>query len=101
MIKAEPTELPVEKIKKIREWLDREECAWMENCVASEIAVLQTNATNAALAEPHRTIGDEHALPPESINAIKEAAVLQTFLNTLVKMRDKETRFQTVKLTTS
>lgn len=101
MIKAELTDIPVERIKKIRDWLDREECAWMENCVASEIAVIQANATNAALREPHRTIGDQHALPPESINQIKDAAVLQTFLDVLVKMRKNDTRFQTVKLTTN
>lgn len=101
MIKAELTDLPIEKIKKIREWLDREECAWMENCVASEIAVLQAAATNAALSKPNRAIGLENALVFDEVIQIKEAAVLQMFLDVLAKMRDKETKFQSVKLTTS
>ena len=99
MIKVELTELPPEKIKKIREWLEREECAWLENCVASEIGKIQAEATNAALEEPHRTIGDPNALPPAAINKVKESAVLQTFLDVLKKMRDQETKFLTAKLT--
>lgn len=101
MIKVEMIDLPVEKIKRIREWLDKEECGWLENCIGSQIAALQADATNAALSEPHRTIGDEHALPPESVSKIKEAAVLQTFLDVLAEMRDQETKFQTAKLTTT
>lgn len=99
MIKVELSELPVEKIKKIRDWLDKEECAWLEQCVASEIAEIQAEATNAALSEPHRTIGDPNALPPAAIDKIKEAAVLQTFLDVLKKMRDQNAKFQTAKLT--
>lgn len=95
------TDLPVEKVKKIREWLDKEESGWLENCVASEIAQIQAETTNAALSEPNRTIGDEHALPPAAVNKLKEAAVLQTFLDLLKRMRDKETKFQTAKLTTT
>jgi hypothetical protein len=100
MIKVELSELPPEKVKKIQAWLDREECAWLENCVASEIAAKQAAATNLALTSPNRTIGDERALPPESINEIKEAAILQTFLDMLAKMRKPETRFKIVRLTT-
>lgn len=99
MIKVEMTELPVERVKKIRDWLDKEECAWLENCVASEIAQTQAQATNLPLESPHRTIGDPNAIPPESVDMIKRAAVLQTFLDVLKKMRDKTTVFQTVKLT--
>lgn len=98
MIKVEMNDLPVEKIKKIREWLDKEECAWLENCVASEIAQAQAEATNLPLNQPHRTIGDPNAIPPESIDMIKRAAILQAFLDVLKKMRDKDTKFQTVKL---
>lgn len=99
MIKVEMSDLPVEKIKKIREWLDKEECAWLENCVASEIAEMQADATNHSLESPHQTIGDPHGLSPDSIDLIKRAAVLQTFLDVLKKMRDKETQFQTARLT--
>lgn len=99
MIKVEMADLPVEKIKKIREWLDKEECAWLENCVASQIAEIQSNATNGPLKQPHRTIGDPNAIPPESVDAIKRAAVLQTFLDVLRDMRLPETKFQDAKLT--
>lgn len=93
------SDLPVEKIKKIQDWLDKEECAWLENCVASEIAQAQAEATNLPLDQPHRTIGDPNAIPPESIGMIKRAAILQAFLDVLKKMRDKNTAFQTAKLT--
>lgn len=99
MIKVEMTDLPIEKIKKIREWLDKEECAWLENCVASEIAKLQAEATNAALESPHSTIGDPHAIPPKSIDMLKSAALLQSFLGVLKQVREKETEFKTAKLT--
>lgn len=99
MINVQMTDLPVEKIKKIREWLDKEECAWMESCVASEIAQIQAQATNLPLESPHRTIGDPNAIPPESVDMIKRAAILQTFLDVLKKMRDKNTEFKTAKLT--
>lgn len=99
MIKVELTELPVEKVKKIRDWLAREECAWVENCIASQIAAIQSEATNAALKEPHRTIGDPHALPPNAINEMKAAAVLQTFLDLLTRLRAEDTKFLTTKLT--
>lgn len=93
------TDLPVEKINKIRAWLEKEECAWLENCVASEIAKIQAEATNHPLASPHRTIGDPNAIPPESVDKIKEAAVLQTFLDVLKRMRAKDSLFQVAKLT--
>lgn len=99
MIKTEVSELPPEKIRKIREWLDREECAWVENCVRSEIAIIQADATNFALSEPQKTIGEPFALPSGSVTKIKEAAVLQTFLDMLAELRKPDTKFQTVKLT--
>lgn len=99
MINVEMTDLPIEKIKKIREWLDKEECGWMENCVASEIAQAQVQATNLPLDQPQRTIGDPNAIPPESMDMIKRAAILQTFLDVLKKMRDKNTEFKVAKLT--
>lgn len=99
MIKVEMSELPLEKIKKIREWLDKEECGWLENCVASEIAQLQARATNLPLNNPHIAIAEEHAIPPDSIDMIKRAAILQTFLDTLKEMRGKESKFQVAKLT--
>lgn len=99
MIKVELSELSVDKVKKIRDWLAREECAWLENCVASQIAEIQAEATNVALAEPHRTIGDQYGLPPTSIDAIKRAALLQSFLDVLKKMSDQNTKFETAKLT--
>lgn len=99
MIKVEKTELPPEKVRKIRDWLNAPECALLENCLASEIAEIQAEATNAALKEPHRTIGDPNALPPTSIDRIKESAVLQTFLDVLKKMRDENTKFETAHLT--
>lgn len=98
MIKVEMTDLPIEKIKKIREWLDKEECAWLENCVASEIAQLQATATNLPLNTPHITIAEEYAIPPDSIDMIKRAAVLQTFLDTVKEMRGKDAKFQIAKL---
>lgn len=101
MIKYELSDLATDKIRKIREWLDREEAGWIENCINSEIAVLQAEATNLALGSPHKTIGDENGLPPQSIDQIKRAAVLQSFLDVFKKLRDDETRFQTVKLTTT
>lgn len=99
MIKVEMTDLPVEKIKKIQEWLDKEECAWLEQCVTAEIAEMQVKATNLPLSEPHRTIGDPNAIPPESVDLIKKAAVLQTFIDVLTKKRDKESVFRTARLT--
>lgn len=99
MINVEMTDLPVEKIKKIREWLDKEECAWLENCVASEIAQIQAQATNIPLEAPHRTIGHPTAFPDASVDMIKEAAILQTFLDVLKKMRDRNTEFKVAKLT--
>lgn len=99
MIKVEMSDLPVEKVKKIRDWLDKEECAWMENCIASEIAKAQAEATNLSLSKPHLTIGDPNAISSESVDMIKNAALLQTFLDVLKRMRDKETQFQVAKLT--
>lgn len=99
MIKAEVSELPPEKIRKIREWLEREECAWVQNCVASEIAAIQADATNFALSEPQKTIGEQFALPSGSITKIKEAAILQSFLDILRSLSHPENKFQTVKLT--
>lgn len=101
MITAQLSELPIDKIKKIREWLDREECGWLEQCIAARIAVLQVEVTNAALEKPNKTIGDESALPlpPESVNQIKEAAILTRFLGEFKRLRKPETKFQTVKLT--
>jgi hypothetical protein len=99
MIKHELSELPPEKIRKIREWLDREECDWLKSCVASEIAVIQADATNLALGSPGQTIGEPNALPPASVTKIKEAAILQSFLDILAEMRKPETKFQTVRLT--
>lgn len=101
MIKHELSDLATDKIRKIREWLDREEAGWIENCVGSQIAVLQAEATNLALTSPHKTIGDDKALPPQSIDLIKQAAVLQSFLDVFKNLREDETRFQTVKLTTT
>ena len=99
MIKVEMTELPVEKIKKIREWLDKEECAWLENCVASEVAQMQTEATNLSLEYPMRTIGDQNGMSLDSQTLLKRAAIRQSFLDVLKTLRDKETRFQVAKLT--
>lgn len=98
MIKAEVSELPPEKIRKIHEWLDREECAWVENCIRSEIARIQADATNFALSEPQKTIGEPAALPSGSILKLKQAAVLQTFIDMLAELRKPETKFETVKL---
>jgi hypothetical protein len=94
MIKVEMSDLPVEKIKKIRDWLDKEECAWLENCVASEIAQAQAEATNLPLDQPHRTIGDPNAIPPESIDMIKNAAILQAFLDVLKRCATKTPDFR-------
>ena len=99
MIKVELSELPIEKVRKIREWLDREEAAWLENSVAAEIASLQAEATNRALSSPGTVISEANALPSSSIGQIKDAAVLQTFLDMLAELRKPDTKFQTVKLT--
>lgn len=99
MIKVEMTDLPIEKEKKIREWLDKEECAWLENCVASEIARLQAEATNGPLDSPHITIAEANAIPPKSVDLIKRAAILQSFIDVLKHSRDKNTKFQVAKLT--
>lgn len=101
MINVELTDLPVEKIKKIREWLEKEECTWVEQSIAARIAVLQAEITNAALEKPNKTIGDETSVPvpPESLNQLREAAILTRFLGELKRLRKPETKFQTVKLT--
>ena len=99
MIKVEMTELAVDKVKKIREWFDKEECAWLENCVAAQISELQVEATNLPLSKPQATMLEPSAFPQTSVAAIKEAAILQTFLDVLKEMRNKETKFYTAKLT--
>lgn len=97
MIKVTMSELPVDKIRKIREWLDKEECAWMENCIASQIAELQAEATNGPLTKPHLII-DKGEMPADALTALNEAAYLQIFLDVLKKTRDKETVFQVATL---
>ena len=102
MIKVEMTELAVEKVKKIREALDKEEIAWLENCVAAQISALQAEATNLPLSKPQATLAilsEETAFPKTSVAAIKEAAILQTFLDVLKEMRNKDTKFHTARLT--
>lgn len=98
MIKVEMSDLPVEKIKKIRDWLDKEESGWLENAVNAEIARLQCEATNQPLTRPHLLI-DKGEVPADALAALNDAAYLQIFLDVLKQMRDKETKFQSAKLT--
>lgn len=98
MITVTEVDFPVERVKKIQEWLMRDECGWVEEAVRADIAALQAEATNESLERPQIVIADPVPLSPEGVRAMKEAAVLACFLGVLGKLKDPNIKFTKVEL---
>jgi hypothetical protein len=67
------------------QWLNSIEAGTVNECVASEIALLESEAFAQAMAHPQKVIGSE-AIPPDAVAAFKKAARLKLFLDVLAEI---------------